>query len=334
MLPRAAERVEVHVRVRRRRLPRRSAARAKTPPDFAKPRPLPASCARILPAAPIRKGGITEAAWRERLARRFAAELAAKPAYNIFRLIDFADGRELVRVDCLGENGAIRVVPDGQLEDASAIDFFKAAQTTPLGEIYVSPVQLSMGRRRAVRIPVLRIAAIIETPDHQPFGMAVINVDQPILHELAASPQPGAHIYVVDSRGNYLVHPDPGRLFAADLGKSERWQDDFPTFAAALQSDAVKCSLLTDAQGETTLVGLASVVLAGERAAFDGVAAMAMSPLPEMMMTGAGWLRALSSLRISSPDLPGMCTSSRMQAGLCVRIAAIRLGPSAKPATL
>jgi hypothetical protein len=32
---------------------------------------------------------------------------------------------------------------------------------------------------------------------------------------------------------------------------------------------------------------------------------MAMSPLPEMMMTGAGWLRALSSLRISSPDLPG-----------------------------
>lgn len=281
------------------------------------------------------EGGITEAAWRERLARRFAAELAAKPAYNIFRLIDFADGRELVRVDCLGENGAIRVVPDGQLEDASAIDFFKAAQTTPLGEIYVSPVQLSMGRRRAVRIPVLRIAAIIETPDHQPFGMAVINVDmQPILHELAASPQPGAHIYVVDSRGNYLVHPDPGRLFAADLGKSERWQDDFPTFAAALQSDAVKCSLLTDAQGETTLVGLASVVLAGERAAFDGVAAMAMSPLPEMMMTGAGWLRALSSLRISSPDLPGMCTSSRMQAGLCVRIAAIRLGPSAKPATL
>ncbi|MGB7176625.1 MAG: PAS domain S-box protein, partial [Xanthobacteraceae bacterium] len=207
---------------------------------------------------------LTEAAWRERLARRFAAELAAKPTYNIFRLIDFADGRELVRVDRLGENGAIRVVPDGQLEDTSALDFFKAAHTTPAGEIYVSPVQLSLGRRRAVRIPVLRIATIVETPDHQPFGMAVINVDmQPILQELAASPQPGAHIYVVDSRGNYLVHPGPGRLFAADLGKPERWQDDFPTFAAALQSDAVKSSLLTDAQGEKTLVGLASVVLAG-----------------------------------------------------------------------
>jgi PAS domain S-box-containing protein len=264
MLPRAAERVEVHVRVLAATLAAAVRGAREDAAGFREAAAIAGIVRAHLAGGTDPEGGITEAAWRERLARRFAAELAPKPAYNIFRLIDFADGRELVRVDRLGENGAIRVVPDGQLEDTSAIDFFKAAQTTPPGEIYVSPVQLSMGRRRAVRIPVLRIAAIIETPDHQPFGMAVINVDmQPILHELAASPQPGAHIYVVDSRGNYLVHPDPGRLFAADLGKPERWQDDFPTFAAALQSDAVKCSLLTDAQGETTLVGLASVVLAG-----------------------------------------------------------------------
>ena len=264
ILPRAAERIEVHVRVLAATLAAAVRGAREDAAGFREAAAIAGIVRAHLADGTDPEGGITEAAWRERLARRFAAELAAKPAYNIFRLIDFAGGRELVRVDRLGENGAIRVVPDGQLEDTGALDFFKAAQATPPGEIYVSPVQLSMGRRRAVRIPVLRIAAIIETPDHQPFGMAVINVDmQPILHELAASPQPGAHIYVVDSRGNYLVHPGLGRLFAADLGKPERWQDDFPTFAAALQSDAVKSSLLTDAQGETTLVGLASVMLAG-----------------------------------------------------------------------
>ena len=263
-LPRAAERIEVHVRVLAATLAAAVRGAREDAAGFREAAAIAGIVRAHLADGTDPEGGITEAAWRERLARRFAAELAAKPAYNIFRLIDFAGGRELVRVDRLGENGAIRVVPDGQLEDTGALDFFKAAQATPPGEIYVSPVQLSMGRRRATRIPVLRIAAIIETPDHQPFGMAVINVDmQPILHELAASPQPGAHIYVVDSRGNYLVHPGPAQLFAADLGKPERWQDDFPTFAAALQSDAVKSSLLTDAQGETTLVGLASVMLAG-----------------------------------------------------------------------
>ena len=264
ILPRAAERIEVHVRVLAATLAAAVRGAREDAAGFREAAAIAGIVRAHLAGGTDPEDGLTEAAWRERLARRFAAELAAKPTYNIFRLIDFADGRELVRVDRLGENGAIRVVPDGQLEDTSALDFFKAAHTTPAGEIYVSPVQLSLGRRRAVRIPVLRIATIVETPDHQPFGMAVINVDmQPILQELAASPQPGAHIYVVDSRGNYLVHPGPGRLFAADLGKPERWQDDFPTFAAALQSDAVKSSLLTDAQGEKTLVGLASVVLAG-----------------------------------------------------------------------
>ena len=264
ILPRAAERIEVHVRVLAATLAAAVRGAREDVAGFREAAAIAGIVRAHLAGGTDPEDGLTEAAWRERLARRFAAELAAKPTYNIFRLIDFADGRELVRVDRLGENGAIRVVPDGQLEDTSALDFFKAAHTTPAGEIYVSPVQLSLGRRRAVRIPVLRIATIVETPDHQPFGMAVINVDmQPILQELAASPQPGAHIYVVDSRGNYLVHPGPGRLFAADLGKPERWQDDFPTFAAALQSDAVKSSLLTDAQGEKTLVGLASVVLAG-----------------------------------------------------------------------
>jgi len=164
ILPRAAERIEVHVRVLAATLAAAVRGAREDAAGFREAAAIAGIVRARLAGGTDPENGTTEATWRERLARRFAAELAAKPTYNIFRLIDFADGRELVRVDRLGENGAIRVVPDGQLEDTSALDFFKAAQATPPGEIYVSPVQLSLGRRRAVRIPVLRVAAIIETP--------------------------------------------------------------------------------------------------------------------------------------------------------------------------
>ncbi len=60
---------------------------------------------------------LTEATWRERLLTRLVAELEAKPAYSKFRLIGVEDGqREIVRVDRYGPNGAIRVVPDAELQ--------------------------------------------------------------------------------------------------------------------------------------------------------------------------------------------------------------------------
>src|ERR1700742_2662874 len=46
------------------------------------------------------QGNRTEAQWRDGLAERFMAELAAKPSYLQFRVIGLADGgREILRVD-------------------------------------------------------------------------------------------------------------------------------------------------------------------------------------------------------------------------------------------
>jgi hypothetical protein len=56
---------------------------------------------------------LTEAAWRERLETRIAADLAAKPAYAAFRFIGVEDGgREILRVDRSGPDGAIRIAPE------------------------------------------------------------------------------------------------------------------------------------------------------------------------------------------------------------------------------
>ena len=56
--------------------------------------------------------GVSEKIWRDRLASRFAAELEAKPAYAMLRIIGLDDdGRELVRVDRAGPNDTVRIVP-------------------------------------------------------------------------------------------------------------------------------------------------------------------------------------------------------------------------------
>mgnify|MGYP003693988979 CR=1 FL=1 len=61
--------------------------------------------------------GVSEKTWRDRLASRLAAELEAKPAYAMFRIIGLDDdGRELVRVDRAGPNETVRIVPEEELQ--------------------------------------------------------------------------------------------------------------------------------------------------------------------------------------------------------------------------
>jgi len=78
------------------------------------------------------RDGTTLDQWRAGLATRFAAELAAKPVYTQFRVIGIADGgREIVRVDRSGPHGAIRNVPDGELQRKADSYYFKQAIGLP-----------------------------------------------------------------------------------------------------------------------------------------------------------------------------------------------------------
>ena len=165
--------------------------------------------------------GTTEAVWRQRMASRYATELAAKPAYEQFRMIA-ANGKELVRVDRSRVDGAVGIVPDTELQQKADRGYFQDALRLPADKIYVSPVELNQehGTIESPHVPVLRVAAIIEAPDQMPFGIVIINVDmRPIFREIASSARPGSKIYIVDDRGNYLAHPDSGMEFGSDLGR-------------------------------------------------------------------------------------------------------------------
>jgi PAS domain S-box-containing protein len=205
--------------------------------------------------------GATEAVWRRRLGLHFAAELVSKPNYHEFRYIGVDDGeRELVRVDRLDPGAPPRIVPDYDLQHEGDREAFKQAIQLAPTEVYVSPVDFNV---ETARVPVLRVATPVHTPDGRPFGIIIINVDmRPAFDRIRSGAATGGHSYVVNDRGDYLVHPDPAREFGFERGMPLHIQDEFPDFAQILASDDAAPRVIQDRAGKPFGIGLASVRLA------------------------------------------------------------------------
>jgi PAS domain S-box-containing protein len=212
-------------------------------------------------------GGTSEVVWRSRMASRYAAELAAKLSYREFRIIGIDDGgREIVRVDRSGPDGAIRVVPEAELLRHGDRDFFTGTIKLGPGEVYVSPIDLGRqsGSIRTPHVPVLRIGTPLHKPDGAAFGIVIINIDlRSAFDRIRSAGREGGQVYLVNEQGDYLVHPDPAREFGFALGNRIRVQDDFPEFAQILGQDDTAPRVLRDRAGADFGVGWDAVRLAG-----------------------------------------------------------------------
>src|SRR5215475_11103011 len=212
---------------------------------------------------------LSENAWRERLTNQLVMELGAKPAYSKFRFIGVADGgRELVRVDRSGPNGSIRVVPDAELQQKGERPYFQETVKLAEKEIYVSPINLNQehGRIETPHVPTLRVAAPVFAPNGKVFGIFVINVDmRPALDGIRLSQRQGEQIYLVDAKGDYLVHPDRTREFASDLGGQGKWKDDLPHFASLVGTRESAARVVPDETGWPGGAALVPAVLVGQQ---------------------------------------------------------------------
>jgi PAS domain S-box-containing protein len=223
----------------------------------------------------------TEVEARRRLGLRFAAELVSKPNYHVFRYIGADDGgRELVRVDRLDPGGPPRIVPDNELQRKADREAFRQTIGLPPTEVYVSQVDLDI---ETPGIPVLRVATPVHAPDGRPFGILIINVDlRPAFDRIRSSSARGGRSYVVNDRGDYLVHPDPAREFAFESAKLPlHIQDEFPEFAQILAASDSAPRVTQDRAGKRFGIGLAFVRLA------DGPRVTVVQALPYAELTVA-----------------------------------------------
>jgi PAS domain S-box-containing protein len=210
---------------------------------------------------------VSEKTWRDRIATRFAAELEAKPTYAMFRIVSFDnDGREVVRVDRMGPNETVRIVPEEELQKRSDRSYFTETVALSPRQIYVSP--LDLGRRNGlieeVHRPTIRIATPVFADDGKPFGIFMINVDmRRAFDRVRSSAWPGETIYVVNRQGDYLVHPDRSREFGALLGKPNDWKVDFPHLASQAGASRGIADIVPDHDARSGGIALAPALLAG-----------------------------------------------------------------------
>ena len=211
--------------------------------------------------------GVSEQTWRGRIVERLFAELEAKPAYAQFRMIGIEDGgREIVRVDRSGPGGAIRLLPDAELQKKGDRLYFKDTVSLKPGQIYVSDVDLNeeMGVIETPHVPTLRLATQLPGPDGKPFAIIIINVDMRPAFDRVRSSVQGGEIYVVNQQGDYLVHPDPAREFGSQLGHSISWQADFPDLASSIGTMQSTAHLAPDQSSRPGGIVLAPALLAGK----------------------------------------------------------------------
>lgn len=207
-------------------------------------------------------------AWRKQLASIFLAMLEEHPKYVQFRLIGKADGgREIVRVDRSGPNGTLRVVKGDQLQSKGKRPYFEKAIKLPPRGVYVSPIQLNQewGKIQKPYLPVLRVATAVYRADGKPFGIVIANLDmRPAFRQLMANSRPGHALYLVNSKGDYLLNPDPRLDFGFELGKTARIQNDFPSLAGTLDAAAVLTEQVQGARtGKVVAIGV-PISLAGQ----------------------------------------------------------------------
>ncbi|MCA1478938.1 PAS domain S-box protein [Bradyrhizobium sp. NBAIM08] len=212
--------------------------------------------------------GVSQQTWRERIAARLAAEIDAKPIYGQFRIIGVDDDqRELVHVDRSGPNGAARIAPDSELERKSGRAYFQETIRLGPGEIYVSPIELAtrQGGTTAPHAPTLRVAMPLFTADDKPFGIIVANIDmRPALERVRAATTSGGDIYVVNARGDYLVHPDRTREFGSSRGHPTDWRKDLPFLSELAGTSDVATRVTTDEAGRTSGAAFVPISLAGK----------------------------------------------------------------------
>jgi len=229
--------------------------------------------------------------WLRHLEAVYAGQMSFKPGIVRYRFVGAADhGRELLRVDRLGPDRSIRVVPAAQTPDQGDQEFFRRAIVLPAQDVYISSIRFEPADEGAEgpNVPMLTLATPVLSPAGEPFGLVVLDFDmRPIFERIRGILDDNTKVYVVKADGSYVLNLFDGRIFPPD--RVSRWQDDFPELAKSLGDKRGTATVLSAPDGQRVGAAIVIAPLTGglhagviETAAFEEI----MAPAAALQSSG------------------------------------------------
>jgi len=170
-----------------------------------------------------------EALWKNRLQIIFKAYIENNSNIAQIRYIGEADnGRELVRVD--QKSGQALVVPEANLQQKGQTAYFEKVRKLHAGQIYISNIDLNRehGKIEQPAWPTYRTGVPVFDDKGAFFGAVIINFyAAPRLQNLMSNLSEDETLFLLNAKGQYLIHPDPSKSFGFEFGDPDTWASDY-----------------------------------------------------------------------------------------------------------
>ena len=152
--------------------------------------------------------------WIPLIEREYVNTLKIKAVYDQLRFLDNS-GKERVRVNY--NNGQIRAVDTGNLQNKAGRYYFKKTIELDQGAIYASPLDLNVenGAIEQPFKPMIRVASPVFDKNNQKWGVIVINyLAENLLSEIQKhSDNTLSEVMLIDSEAFWLLSPRPDQAW-------------------------------------------------------------------------------------------------------------------------
>ena len=212
-----------------------------------------------------------------RLEMLFASLMKSNPSYLQVRLIGRqAYGLERVRVD--RHNGQPLVIGAQDMQEKVHFAYVSQAMAVPAGEPYISRIVINReaGVHAGEGKPTVIMAMPVRDAAGTPQAVVVVNLDlQGLFDLLGAGLSPTIQLFLTNSAGDLLVHPDATLTFGFDRGQRHLVQDLMPPTLPLIMGNANEVVFETRQGGQTLVaafVGHTPVVAAHDTRLLFGLA--------------------------------------------------------------
>lgn len=165
------------------------------------------------------------------VSKSFHDFLVEKSSYMQVRFLDDT-GMEVVRVDRAEPGSEVRIRKKSEMQSKSGKPYFTVPMKLNAGKVFLSKVELNQEHgKKQWDVPVIR-ASVPVFEQGTPIGAVVINMHFSRLAELVEkSATKRLLVYLTNSDGEFLLHPNPRLDFCFERELEYRIEDVYPRLA-------------------------------------------------------------------------------------------------------